>query len=793
MDPNGVFDLIANFPTIMLGLFFIVFALGLMSAAGMAAGWLFIRFYKWRDREENALGFVTLQVVVPRDNEIKIDAMEQFFASLYTLFKGKKVLFDQVDLTWSVPQDHLSFEIVALPGDIRFYVSVHKKYQEMVEKQIHGTYPGAQVSEVEDANIFTEDGEVAYASLKLRSADYYPIKAYRDLAVDPLSMVTSSLAKLGPGEAAAIQILVAPAPGEWRSRGRKFISKTKKSESDPEKAKFNVDSKTLEAVENKTSKPGFTTSIRVVANAPTKDAAKLLLDNIKSSFAQFSSDQNSFKGDKIRIASNFMTDFIYRYQPIFSRPSVLTSEELATIFHFPNKSIETPNIFWLNAKRAPAPQEVPEKGDIVLGKTVYRGQARNIALLNPDRRRHVYIVGATGTGKSTLMAQMILQDIRAGRGVCFIDPHDTYEQIMESIPPERAEDVIYFDVNNTQRPFGWNIMEAKDEYERHLTVTGFIGLLYKLFDPHQTGIVGPRLEHSVRNAMLTVMEAEPRGTIIEVMRVLQDPGGPYLQELLPRVQDQLVKRFWTEQIAATSEFHKSETLDYIVSKFGRFVTNKLIRNIVGQSRSSFDFRTAMDEGKIIIVNLAKGLIGEENSSFMGSLLVPKILSAATSRQNIPAEQRRDFYLYVDEFQNFATPDFGTILSEARKYALNLTVANQFIAQVEEDIKNAIFGNVGTKIAFRVGVADAQFLAHEYAPTFSESDLLKVEAYNCYVKTLVKNEPVAPFSMEINHDFEAINKVRNKKVAEMIKELSSLKYGRDVREVEAEISSRSHLY
>jgi hypothetical protein len=340
---------------------------------------------------------------------------------------------------------------------------------------------------------------------------------------------------------------------------------------------------------------------------------------------------------------------------------------------------------------------------------------------------------------------------------------------------------------------GWNIMEAKTDQERHMTVTGFIGLLYKLYDPHQTGIVGPRLEHSVRNAMLTVMEAEPRGTLVEVMRVLQDPGGPYLQELLPRVTDQLVKRFWTEQIAATTEFHKSETLDYIVSKFGRFVTNKMLRNIIGQSVSSFNFRQVMDEGKILIINLAKGLIGEENSSFLGSLLVPKILAAATSRQDIPVDQRRDFYLYVDEFQNFATPDFATILSEARKYALNLTVANQFIAQVEEDVKNAIFGNVGTKIAFRVGVADAQFLAHEFSPTFGESDLLKIEAFNCYVKTLVNNEPTPAFNMEVDHDFERINKGRNRKVAAMIKELSALKYGRDVREVEAEIASRSHLY
>lgn len=790
MGPIASFDLISALPAVIIGLLFILFFLGLLAAAGAIAGYLFLQFYKWRNREEHALDYVLLQVAVPRDNEIKIDAMEQFFSSLYTLYRGKSNWFD---FEFLKTQEHVAFEIVGLPGEIRFYVSVHQKFKDLLEKQIHGTYPGAVVSQVEDYNIFNEQGEVAYASLKLKYSNYFPLKSFRDLAVDPMSTLTSSLAKLAPGEGAAIQFIVAPADNKWRSLGRKYISKTKKNESDPEKAKFNVDAKTLEAIENKTGKPGFYTSIRIVANAKDKGEAKMILDNIKSSFAQFSSDQNFLTSDKIRIQQNFMTDFIYRYQPLFNKPSVLTSEELAGLFHFPNKSVETPNIYWLNAKRSPAPQEIPEKGDLYLGKSIFRGQDRPIYLLNPDRRRHVYIVGATGTGKSLLMSQMILQDIRAGHGVCFIDPHDTYEQIMESIPPERAEDVIYFDVNNTARPFGWNIMESHDEYERHLTVTGFIGLLYKLFDPHQTGIVGPRLEHSVRNAMLTVMEAEPRGTIIEVMRVLQDPGGPYLQELLPRVTDQIVKKFWTEQIAATSEFHKSETLDYIVSKFGRFVTNKLIRNIVGQSTSSFNFREAMDSGKIIIVNLAKGLIGEENSSFMGSLLVPKILAAATSRQDIPVEQRRDFYLYVDEFQNFATPDFSTILSEARKYGLNLTVANQFIAQVEEDIKNSIFGNVGTKIAFRVGVADAQFLAHEYAPTFSETDLLKVEAFNCYVKTLVNNEPTAAFSMEINHDFDAINKIRSKKVADMIKELSSLKYGRDAREVEAEISSRSHLF
>ena len=790
MAATSVIDIINNFPALIIGLIFILTSLALLAGAGMAFIYLFAQFYKWRNREEQALDFVTLQVAVPRDNEVKIDAMEQFFSSLYTLYHGKSNLFD---LDFLRVQQHISFEIVGRPGDIRFYVSVSQKSRDLIEKQIHGTYPGAVITELEDYNLFTENGEVAYASLKLRGGDFNPIKIYRDLAVDPLAQITSSLAKLADGEAAAIQILIAPADNSWRSSGRKYVSTTKKNEANPEKAKFNVDAKSLEAIENKTSKPGFNTSIRIVVNAPTKDQAKMTLDNIKSAFAQFSSDQNGFSGDKIRIAQNFMTDFIYRYQPLFKKGSVLTSEELATVFHFPNKSIETPNIFWLNAKRAPAPPEIPGEGGIWIGNSEYRGQAKPVHILPEDRLRHVYIIGATGVGKSVLQTEMVVQDIKNGEGVCFIDPHDTYEQILELIPPERAEDVIYFSPAQTDRPMGLNLMEAHSEQERHMVVTGFIGLLYKLFDPHQTGIVGPRLEHSVRNAMLTVMEAMPEGTLIEVMRVLQDPGGPFLQELLPKVSDPLVKRFWTEQIAATSEFHKSETLDYIVSKFGRFVTNKLIRNIIGQSKSSFDFREVMDHKKILIINLAKGLIGEENSQFLGTLLVPKILAAALSRQDTAMEQRVPFYLYVDEFQNFATPDFAVILSEARKYGLALTVGNQFISQVDEDVKNAIFGNVGSIISFRVGVADAQFLAHQFAPTFSETDFLKVEAFTAYVKTLVNNEPVPYFSMNTKPDFAQRNQLRNPKVAAMIKELSSLKYGRDVREVEAEISSRSHLF
>jgi hypothetical protein len=371
-----------------------------------------------------------------------------------------------------------------------------------------------------------------------------------------------------------------------------------------------------------------------------------------------------------------------------------------------------------------------------------------------------------------------------------MDPHgDAVEDLLQLIPPERAEDVIYFNPSDTDRPMGLNLLEAKTEDQKHFAATSVINMMYKLFDPYKTGIVGPRFEHAVRNAMLTVM-SEEGSTFIEVMRALTD--AKFVQEILPKVQDPIIRRYWTDQIAQTSDFHKSEVLDYITSKFGRFVTNKMIRNIIGQSQSSFSFREIMDQGKILFVNLSKGTLGEENSSFLGLILVPRLLMAAMSRADVPKEQRREFYLYVDEFQNFATPDFAVILSEARKYSLGLCVANQFIGQVDEDVKNAIFGNVGTKISFSIGVSDANYMAHEFTPVFAEDDLLNIERYHAYIKTLVNNEPVQPFSMDVTKDMAKQKAMMNPKVAEIIKEMSRLKYGRDVRLVDSEISRRAKL-
>src|SRR3989344_6420087 len=386
---------------------------------------LFILF-KNRNREVGSIDSVLLQITVTRNNEIKIDAMEQLFSGITSIKKGGwKQKFDI--------QPTISFEIVARQEDIKFFVWTPKKYMDLVEKQIHGAYPDAEVVEVDEYNIFTEEGKVAYKSFQLAKSNFYPLKTFKDLATDPMSSFTSALAKMGSGEATAIQVVISPTEIPWQKEGSKFISDTKKNESDPEKAKFATSAKTLEAVENKITKPGFEVSIRIAVVSPSEEVAKNHLTNIAGSFSQFASDTNNLKGRKVYRKGSFMEDFLYRYQPMFNvfsnHPSVLNSEELATIFHFPNRQVTTPHVFWLNAKTAPAQAQIPNEG-LHLGVSSYRGIKREVYISNEDRMRHLYIIGKTGTGKSEMLKDMILQDVREGKGLCFMDPHgDAVEDI----------------------------------------------------------------------------------------------------------------------------------------------------------------------------------------------------------------------------------------------------------------------------------------------------------------------------------------------------------------------------
>lgn len=768
-----------NITGVLIAFWFILMVLALLALGVVYLSRYFLARYRFRDREKYSLDSVLLQIAVPKSNEIKIDAAEQMFSALYAIKKST----GRFNLKM---QNHLSFEIVALHESIRFLVNVHNSLRDLVEKQLHGAYPDAEIKEVDEYNIFSEEGKTAHALLKLKNPDYFPLKTYKDLPTDPLSALTSVLAKMQPGEGVAMQLLISPADNRWKELGKKWLKKEKDPGKPEGPPKPPPDAKQLEAVESKLARSAFYATIRLVASSSSKEIAKAHLDNLKAAFEQFSGPYNNFTAEKIKKEKDFMVEFIYRYLPFLSKPSVLTPDEIASIYHLPNKSIETPHIAWLPARRAPAPEKIPTQG-LYLGRSIFRGIDRSVHIVEEDRQRHMYIIGRTGTGKTTFLKSLMLQDIMAGKGLAFIDPHgDAAEELLELIPPQRAEDVIYFDPGDTTRPIGINMLEAYSEDQKHFIVTEIIGMMYKLYDPHKTGIIGPRFEHGIRNAMLTVMSV-PGNTFVEVMRIMQDPE--FVKELLPHVTDPVVRRYWTDQIAHTADFHKSEVLDYTVSKFGRFVTNRTMRNIIGQSRSTVDLRQIMDSGKILIINLSKGRIGEENSNFLGLILVPKILAAAMSRVDTPEEKRRPFYLYVDEFQNFATETFATILSEARKYKLNLIVANQFVGQIQEDIKNAIIGNVGTLVCFRIGVTDANFLQHEFAPIFDEQDLVNIEARHVYVKTQVYGEPVPPFSMDVNIDLKAWNNLRKVEIAQAIKELSRLRYGRDVAEVEAEMAAR----
>ncbi len=766
----------------------------LLLCIGAVGVYLYIQYLKKEDRAIKTKSGVLLEVRVPSTNEWEIGVAERMFANLYGIGGlGKGIIGKHITVSNCV-----SFEIVGLPGEIRFYVYTPKKFVDLVEKQILGAYQDADISVVEEYNIFAKNCEVAYTSLELTDAEYYPLKVAEDFKGDPLAGLLSVVSKMGENEGMLIQIVISPAGSGWQKRGSKFVRSVEANNADPEKKKMKVSQEQLQSITKKTSKIGFHTSIRIVASAPEKEIAEMHVDNAVGAFEQFSNPGiNDFKKKDASKNSQeeFMHNVIYRRMPLKLK-TVLNIEELAALYHFPSKEITIPYINWLRSKVAPVANWVSEdtksEDTIWIGENVYRSKRRKICFKRDDRRRHTYILGQTGSGKSRLMLRMIVQDIYNGEGVCFIDPHgETAELILERIPPERAEDVIYFNLGDFERPFGLNFLEFHSEQHKHIIVNAFIDMLIKMFDPHNQGYVGPAYQQAIRNAMLTAMSREG-STLIEVVRMLTDEKW-VMEEWLPYVEDELVRRYWTDQVAKTDQKTKSESLGYFVSKFDKFVTNLATRNVLGQSKSSFDIRKVMDEGKILIVNLSKGNIGDENMKLMGLLLIQKILGAALSRGDVPESQRKDFFLYVDEFQNFTTDEFQTILSEARKYRLNLTVGNQYIGQMTDEIKNAVFGNVGTLLIGRTGVDDAKFLEHHFEPTFNSLDIIGQPNFNFYVKLLCKGEYPSPFSMETGEypfwPTSSFKMAKYPKLTPIIVNMSRMKYGRDAKIVAEEISQR----
>lgn len=736
-----------------------------------------LRFWQRKDAAGDVKTLVAMTITLPRQGErtqaqsnepLKtfqdyIAPMEQFYSSLTTIIHQRSM----VDWLFSTPA-HVSFELTSVGSVIAFTIVCPKRIQQIVERQLHSFYPVAEVTLGAPPAIFTKESPVI-AGVVLEQAKNFilPIKTYRHLEADPLQGLSNALTKLQNGTA-SIQLMIRPTSESWRTHTNiasnhvmnnklHLVNRTKfgrvvgvigeavrpQPASEQPKSLSGEQEVLIKALQEKGSKTGFETVIRVITTGKDQATADTNLNSLITAFSQFYAPQfNSLKYRKLS-STKIARDYLLRM--FTGAPKmILNVEELASIYHLPNRILDTPGVKWLNARSLPAPANLPNKG-IVIGESTYRGTKKLVRLQDEDRRRHLFMIGKTGVGKTTLFETMIEQDMQDGKGLCFIDPlGDAIENLIKKVPTHRAKDVILFDPSDTQFPLGLNLLEFKKPEERDFLIQEVIEIFYKLFDPNRTGIVGPQWEHWARNAALTVMSNPGGGSLIDLPRLFTDDA--FREASVANVTDPVVKAFWQEQLAKTADFHKSEMYNYFISKFGRFMTNDLMRNIIGQKQSSFDFRQMMDEGKILFINLAKGKIGEINSNLLGLILVSKLQVAAFSRADIPETERRDFYLYVDEFQNFTTDTFATILAEARKYRLNLNVTNQYFAQLTERIRDAVIGNVGTIIAYRVGAEDGEYLGHEMAG-ISVEDMTNLDRFQAYVKLLVDLTPTKPFSMK----------------------------------------------
>jgi hypothetical protein len=713
-------------------------------------------------------------------------------------------------------QRHVTFEIVASRGMVQYYVAVPVALVDVVQQAIISAYPTARLEQVAEHNIFSPVGKISGTiggELNLKEDYVYPIATYQESKRDAMNSILNALSTLGNEDGAGIQILLRPAQKGWEKRSQSEVSKQRKNkgkksglglgakdfasaiwkppetgEAKPEdKQLTGLEQAHLDAIEDKTRHSAYEVLIRVVASSNTAHKSQTILNNIVATFALFDAPgKNGFKFSAAHDIESFSTAYIMRMFPPEQNQNVLNSVELATIFHFPDqRSTPTSQLERQSFKQVDGPRNMPENGTL-MGYNVFRGVKKEVRLSDDDRRRHLYIVGQTGTGKSVFLENMALQDMLAGKGFAFIDPHgDTADTLMSMVPKERTEDIVYFSPGDMDFPLGLNLFEFDQNHpeQKDFLVQEAISMLYKLYDPQHQGIIGPRYEHWFRNAALTVMAGPEPGSFIDIPKVFTDDA--YMKNKLQYVTEQPVLDFWNKEMAQTSDYHKSEVLGWFVSKFGAFMTNEMMRNTIGQTKSAFDLREIMDNKKILLVNLSKGKSGELNSKLLGMIFVMKFQAAAMSRANIPESQRVDFSLYVDEFQNFSTESFATILSEARKYRLNLIVANQYISQLSDEVREAVFGNVGSLITLRAGASDADALIKQFTPTFDVEDLIKIPNHNAIVRLMVGGVPSQPFSMAtippLGH--------ANLELGAALKRLSAAKYGRPKQIVADEINKR----
>lgn len=710
-------------------------------------------------------------------------------------------------------QRHLSFEIVAHEGLVHYYAVVPVALVDVIQQAVSAAYPAARLEEVSERNIFNPAGRMngtVGGEFTLKKEYAYPIATYQETKRDGARALLNALSSATKDDGVGIQFLIRPAQEAWAKSARYTADSIRKDKGkkksgfamtgliealwkppevkevkSEDKQLSGVEQAAVDSIEDKTRYPGFEVLIRVVASSTTPARSQAMMNNMVSAFSMFDSPTNNgFKFTTTRNIEEFVTAYIFRFFPQEVNQNILNTVELATLFHLPNQdSIPTSQVQRQAARQVDGPTQVVDEG-FLLGYNEFRGVKKPIRLGAKDRRRHTYIIGQTGTGKSKLMENLAYQDMMDGKGFAFIDPHgDSADELLAMVPKERVEDVIYFSPGDMDMPIGLNLFEFDDQDQRDFLIQETIEMLYSLYDPGKTGIIGPRFEAWFRNGALTVMSDPNGSSFLDVQQVFVDQA--FAEEKLKHVTSQVVLDFWNKEMAQTPESAKGEILGWFASKFGAFLANDMMRNIIGQTKSGFNLREIMDNKKILLVNLSKGKLGELNSRLLGMIFVMKFQAAAMGRANVSEDQRPDFTLYVDEFQNFSTGSFATILSEARKYRLSLVIANQFMTQLTDQIREAILGNIGTVISGRIGITDAEILIKKFSPTFEVEDLTRLPNFQAIASVMINDVPSAAFSMSLIPPLGQ----PNPQLRDALKKLSFSKYGKSRSEVEQEFFTR----
>lgn len=721
--------------------------------------------------------FVVLRILVPKNNEKTPQAAEQMFAALHGIFKVHELY-----------QEYISFEIAAKDKFLQFYVCTPTHLKDFVQSQIYAQYPNAEIVEVDDYTLSDEERiknghlKIAGTEVGLTNESFYPIKTFLNFEVDPLAAITGVMSKVEKDEQVWIQILVKPLSDGWHKESSAFVKKIKaggggtnlgsevigligraihgvistiitgvtppssKAEEKDDKGPSlsSAEEAGITGIETKATKLGFSTKIRILALAENENLAQSKITSLLGAFKQYNIlNMNGFVSGDLKADIGFWQDFSNR--SFLDDGYIFNIEELASIFHLPSISVQTPNIVWAGSKKGEPPSNLPIEENVaeedltIYAKTDFRHFCHKFGIKVPDRRYHMYAIGKTGTGKSTMLENMAIDDIREGRGLAVVDPHgDLINHIMDYIPEERIKDVVLFSPSDKLYPVAFNPLENVDPDLKSIVASGVVGIFKKIFGESW----GPRLEYILRNTVLALLDY-PNATMLGITRLLVDKD--FRNKVVSNISDPVIKDFFVNEFEQYDPKFRTEAIAPIQNKVGQFLSSATIRNIVGQPKSTIDIKKIMDTGKILLVNLSIGEIGEDASSLLGSLMITKIQLAAMQRATMIEEERRDFYLYVDEFQNFATDSFAVILSEARKYHLNLIMTNQYVAQMPETVRDAVFGNVGTLISYRIGAPDAELLAREFAPVFEANDLVNLDNYHIYIKMSIDGVTSPAFS------------------------------------------------